>query len=325
MSDNADKRKREEEGEAPKPGANADGTSAIQNGWFSEFSTMWPGQAMSIKMGKTLHEQRSDFQDVLVFESETFGNVLVLDGVIQCTERDEFSYQEMIVHLPFCALPEPPKRVLVIGGGDGGVLREMLRYKSVEKADMAEIDAMVPEVSKKFFPGMSTGFTDPRANVQICDGLKFVEDTPAETYDVIIVDSSDPVGPAEVLFQKPFFDSLHKALKPGGIVCTQAECLWLHLPVIKDVASMCKEVFKGGKTTYAYCTIPTYPSGQIGFMLCKKAGGKDFDFNVASTPPPTVGSESSHESVTNPLRYYNAAIHPASFVLPEFARVELEP
>mmetsp|Transcript_28870 Transcript_28870/g.63219 ORF Transcript_28870/g.63219 Transcript_28870/m.63219 type:complete len:329 (-) Transcript_28870:352-1338(-) len=324
MAETAEKRKRVED-EAPAPGTNEDGTSAIQNGWFSEFSTMWPGQAMSIKMGKTLHSAKSDFQDVMVFESEAFGNVLVLDGVIQCTQKDEFSYQEMIVHLPLCALPEAPKRVLVVGGGDGGVLREICRHKSVERADMAEIDAMVPEVSKKFFPEMATGFSDSRAHVKICDGLKFVEETPEGTYDAIIVDSSDPVGPAEVLFEKPFFESMHKALKPGGVVCTQAECLWLHLPVIKEVAQMCKEVFVGGKTTYAYCTIPTYPSGQIGFMICKKAGGKDFDFTKPARPGPTVGSESAHASVTKPLKYYNSAIHSAAFCLPEFARAELAP
>jgi len=280
---------------------------------------------MSIQMGKTLFTGRSDFQDVMVFESEAYGNVLVLDGVIQCTQRDEFSYQEMIVHLPLCSLPEPPKRVLVVGGGDGGVLREIVRHKSVERADMAEIDRMVPEVSKQFLPQMAAGFADPRSNLMICDGLKFVAEAPEGSYDAIIVDSSDPVGPAEVLFQKPFFESMHKALKPGGIICTQAESLWLHMPIIKELAAMVKEVFVGGKTAYAYTTIPTYPSGQIGFMLAKKAGGVDFDFRTPARNPPTVGSETAADSVTQPLKYYNRELHSAAFVLPQFAAEELNP
>lgn len=307
------------------PATAAENTDAVRNGWFSELSTMWPGQAMSIQMGKTLFTGRSDFQDVMVFESEAYGNVLVLDGVIQCTQRDEFSYQEMIVHLPLCALPEPPKRVLVVGGGDGGVLREIVRYASVEQADMAEIDKMVPEVSRKFLPQMAVGFDDPRSNLMICDGLKYVRDCEEGTYDAIIVDSSDPVGPAEVLFEKPFFESMHRALKPGGIICTQAESLWLHMPIITSLATMCKEVFVGGSTAYAYTTIPTYPSGQIGFMLCKKAGGPEYALKEPKREPPTVGSATAADSVTIPLKYYNSELHSAAFVLPQFAKDALGP
>lgn len=307
------------------PGTAAENTDAVRNGWFSELSTMWPGQAMSIQMKKTLFTGRSDFQDVMVFESEAYGNVLVLDGVIQCTQRDEFSYQEMIVHLPLCALAEAPKKVLVVGGGDGGVLREIVRYASVEQADMAEIDKMVPEVSKKFLPQMAAGFDDPRSNLMICDGLKFVRECEEGTYDAIIVDSSDPVGPAEVLFEKPFFESMHRALKPGGIICTQAESLWLHMPIITSLAQMCKEVFVGGKTAYAYTTIPTYPSGQIGFMLCQKAGGPANNLNEPKRVPPTVGSPTAAGRVTTPLRYYNSALHTAAFVLPQFAQDALGP
>eukprot|EP00238_Polyblepharides_amylifera_P015898 CAMPEP_0196584296 /NCGR_PEP_ID=MMETSP1081-20130531/46546_1 /TAXON_ID=36882 /ORGANISM="Pyramimonas amylifera, Strain CCMP720" /LENGTH=331 /DNA_ID=CAMNT_0041905451 /DNA_START=117 /DNA_END=1112 /DNA_ORIENTATION=+ len=309
--------------ESPSTASACEG--AVKDGWFSELSTMWPGHAMSIKMGDVLFRGRSDFQDVMVFESEAFGNVLVLDGVIQCTARDEFSYQEMITHLPLCSLPQAPKRVLVVGGGDGGVLREVMRYSSVETADMAEIDKMVPEVSKQCFPQMAAGFSDPRANVKICDGLKFVEDAEEGTYDAIIVDSSDPVGPAEVLFEKPFFENMHRALKPGGICCTQAESLWLHMPIIQSLAEMCQSVFAGGKTAYAFTTIPTYPSGQIGFMLCKKAGGQDFDFGVPAREPPTRGSSTAAPSVKTPLKYYNSKVHSAAFVLPQFAEEVLGP
>lgn len=166
-------------------------------------------------------------------------------GVIQCTDRDEFSYQEMIAHLPLCSLDEAPKRVLVVGGGDGGVLREVTRHESVEKVDLAEIDGMVVDVSRKHFPKMALGFDDPRVSVHICDGIDFVKKAEAGSYDAIIVDSSDPVGPAEVLFQRPFFEAMFAALRPGGVVCTQAESLWLHLPIIKSLAEMCSSVFAG--------------------------------------------------------------------------------
>jgi len=294
-------------------------------GWFSEISTMWPGEAMSIKMEEVLFKGRSDFQDVMVFKSASYGNVLVLDGVIQCTQRDEHAYQEMIVHLPLCGLPEAPKRVLVVGGGDGGVLREITRHASVEKIEMAEIDKMVPEVSKKYFPQMAVGFNDPRVTVNICDGIKYVQDAAEGTYDAIIVDSSDPVGPAEVLFQQPFFEAMHRALRPGGVICTQGESLWLHLPLITELANMCKRVFVGGTVKYAYTTIPTYPSGQIGFMICAKAGGTPSDLTKPKRPAPNVGSETASKFLDTPLKYYNNDIHSASFVLPEFARKELEP
>ena len=183
----------------------------------------------------------------------------------------------MITHLPVCALPHTPKKALVVGGGDGGVLRELSRYESLEEIHIAEIDGMVIDVSKKYFPKMAVGFSDPRVSVHVCDGIKFVQDAEENTYDVIVVDSSDPVGPAEVLFQEPFFQYMHRAPKPGGIVCTQAESQWYHLEIIKSLAAMCKKVFVGGTVQYAYTTIPTYPSGQIGFMVCTKAGGEGGD------------------------------------------------
>jgi spermidine synthase len=299
--------------EKAKPGTAEEGLDVVKNGWFTELSTMWPGMGLSLKVKEVLYKGRSDFQDVCVFESESFGTVLLLDGVIQATTRDEFSYQEMITHVPLCSLPNPPKKVLVVGGGDGGVLREMARHPSIEEIHIAEIDGMVPETSKKYLPQMSVGFDDPRVQVHICDGIKYVEDTPENTFDAIIVDSSDPVGPAEVLFQKPFFDALHKAIKPGGIVCTQAESLWLHLPIIKSLANMCAEVFQGGSISYCYTTIPTYPSGQIGMMVCSKApeSGAPLDPRTPRQPCPAD------------CKYYTPEVHTSSFALPKFAKDEL--
>jgi len=260
---------------------------------------------MTLKVKKILHVEKSLYQDVLVFESENYGNVLVLDGVIQCTERDEFSYQEMITHLPMSSHPNP-RKVLVIGGGDGGVIREVLKHQTVEQVVLCDIDEAVPRVSKQYLPNMAAAFKDPKVTVHIGDGFKFLAENEGK-YDVIITDSSDPVGPAEVLFQKPYFQLLHNALSPGGHISTQGECLWLHLDLISGLRTMCRELFP--VVEYAYTTIPTYPSGQIGFMLCSRAADRDM-----RTPVRKLSGN----------KYYNEAIHKASFVLPEFARLTLE-
>ncbi|KAF8151352.1 saccharopine dehydrogenase [Crassisporium funariophilum] len=278
---------------------------AIQDCWFREISSQWPGQAMTLKVNKILHTEKSLYQDVLVFESETYGNVLVLDGVIQCTERDEFSYQEMIAHLPLASHPNP-KKVLVIGGGDGGVVREVLKHDTVEHVVLCDIDEAVIRVSKIYLPHMSALLESPKVTVYVGDGFKFLADNES-TYDVIITDSSDPVGPAESLFQKPYFQLLHDALTPGGHISTQGECLWLHLDLIKGLQTMTRSLF--AVSEYAYTTIPTYPSGQIGFIVCAKAPGRDL-----KTPVREVKD----------TRYYNAALHTSAFNLPEFARALLE-
>ncbi|GAQ81179.1 spermidine synthase [Klebsormidium nitens] len=288
-------------------------------GWYSELSPMWPGQALSLKMDKILFEDRSDFQDVVVFESSTWGRVLVLDGVIQLTQRDEASYQEMIAHLPLCSI-EPPKKVLVVGGGDGGVLREVSRHASLEQIDIVEIDGMVIDVAKKFFPDVAIGYEDPRVNVHVADGVKFLKETTPGTYDAIIVDSSDPIGPAQQLFERPFFESMAKALRPGGVVCTQAESIWLHLPIIKDLAQACSHTFKGGSVNYAFTSVPTYPSGIIGFMLCSTAGPK-VDFKHPKNP---IDDSKNANKNLQPLKYYTKELHTAAFQLPKFAQDALK-
>ncbi|KIK63858.1 hypothetical protein GYMLUDRAFT_40939 [Collybiopsis luxurians FD-317 M1] len=282
---------------------------SIQDGWFREISSQWPGQAMTLKVNKILHVEKSLYQDVLVFESQTYGNVLVLDGVIQCTERDEFSYQEMITHLPMASHPNPEK-VLVIGGGDGGVVREALKYSTVKEVVLCDIDEAVPRVSKLYLPHMAELLADPRVIVHIGDGFAFLQSHEG-TYDVIITDSSDPVGPAASLFQKPYYQLLHDALRPGGHIAAQGECLWLHIPLIKEVRASAKEI-GFAQVEYAFTTIPTYPSGQIGFLLASRAGGTENNLKV-----PLKGPSAQ-------TRYWNSDVHRSAFVLPEFGRAVLE-
>ncbi|KAG7087485.1 hypothetical protein E1B28_013447 [Marasmius oreades] len=280
---------------------------SVQDGWFREISSQWPGQAMTLQVNKILHVEKSLYQDVLVFESATYGNVLVLDGVIQCTERDEFSYQEMISFLPLASHPNP-ERVLVIGGGDGGVVREVLKYKSVTKVVLCDIDEAVIRVSKLYLGHMSGLLNDPKVIVNIGDGFRFLKEHEGY-YDVIITDSSDPVGPAESLFQKPYYQLLFDALRPGGHISAQGECLWLHLPLIQNVQKAAKDV-GFSQVEYAFTTIPTYPSGQIGFLLAAKAteNGLVHDLKVPVRSPDL------------PTRYWNPDVHRAAFVLPEFGK-----
>ncbi|KAL1887959.1 putrescine aminopropyltransferase [Ceratocystis pirilliformis] len=283
----------------------------IQDGWFREISDMWPGEANIYRVKKILHMEKSKYQDVMFFESTDHGKMLVLDNVLQCCERDEFSYQEMICHLALNSHPNP-KKVLVIGGGDGGVLREVVKHECVEEAILCDIDEAVIRLSKQFLPGMAVGLEHPKSRVHVGDGFKFLDDF-KNTFDVIITDSSDPEGPAEALFQKPYFKLLHDALREGGVITTQAESLWLHLPLITQLKKDCKSIFPVAE--YAFTTIPSYPSGQIGFMVCSK------DPNANLKVPVRKWSREEEDKL---CRYYSAEVHEAAFVLPKFAQKALE-
>jgi len=287
---------------------------SMESGWYSEKSAFWPGQSFSLEVEKVLFQGKSDFQDLIVFKSKTYGNVLVLDGAIQITDRDEFAYQEMISHLPLFAHPNP-KRVCVIGGGDGAVLTQILKHKSVEHVDLCEIDELVIIKSKEYFPQFAHVFDDPRVSVIVRDGIKYLQDLPEPSYDVIIVDSSDPIGPASVLFERAFYETVHRALREGGIVSSQSENVWLHLDFIRDMVSFTKELYPN--VEYAYTSIPTYPNGQIGFLLCSKGGSS----KIAQRSVEEALDENFHNS----LRYYHSEMHKAAFILPKFAQVIFEP
>eukprot|EP00744_Colponema_vietnamica_P006651 GILI01009649.1.p1 GENE.GILI01009649.1~~GILI01009649.1.p1 ORF type:complete len:306 (+),score=86.58 GILI01009649.1:51-920(+) len=280
---------------------------SLSKGWFSEVGTLWPGQAFSIEVESLLHEEKSEFQHIQVYKSKNYGTMLVLDGVIQCTERDEFSYQEMIVNLPMMAHPNP-KRALVIGGGDGGCVRELCKHSCLEQIIMCEIDPVVTQVSRRFLPGMACSLDDPRVTVVNADGAAFMKSKVGE-FDVIVVDSSDPIGPAETLFQDTFYHTVKNALRPGGIACFQAECIWLHMDMIRDLYSSCKKIYDS--VEYAFTTIPTYPSGQIGFLVCGNGTPAGVSFKNPARQP-------SAEHLAN-LKYYTSDVHQAAFALPKFA------
>ncbi|ODV88175.1 hypothetical protein CANARDRAFT_193352 [[Candida] arabinofermentans NRRL YB-2248] len=286
---------------------------SIKDGWFKEVSDEYfPGQAMMLRVEKILHHEKSPFQDVLVFKSTDYGNVLVLDGVIQVTERDEFAYQEMITHVPLFAHPNP-KKVLVIGGGDGGVLREAVKHECVESATLVEIDETVIKLSKKYLPNMAKSMTHEKVKVILQDGFKFLKDAAdmedSEKYDVIITDSSDPEGPAEAFFQKEYFKLLYNALNSNGVVISMAsENVWLKVENLRKLRDICKEVFPVSECLY--CTIPTYTSGQIALMCSAKNPETD-----VKKPVRTLSSEEESKL----FRYYNKEIHEASYVLPNWA------
>jgi len=281
---------------------------SLKTGWFSEINDLWPGMCMSLQVEKVLHKEKSQFQDIMVLQTKNHGKALILDGIIQCTESDEFSYQEMISFLPLCSHPAP-KKVLIVGGGDGGVAREVAKHPAVEAITQVEIDEGVMRVSRQHLSFMGCGLTHPRLNLHVGDGFRFMEDHRQE-FDVIITDSSDPVGPAVSLFCKSYFELMQQALRPGGIVCSQAGTVWANLDHVSQTYSSCHQLFP--RTAYAYTSVPTYPTGQIGFVL----GSLNQETNFKE--PLRIFSDEDLDKMK--LRYYNADVHRAAFVLPRFAR-----
>jgi len=263
-----------------------------------------------------------------VFKSAQYGNVLVLDGVIQLTERDEFAYHEMMVHLPLCSHrsgdddgdDEAKLSVLVVGGGDGGAVREVCRYKNIEKITLVEIDPLMIEVAKKYFADtLATCLDDPRVEIVHEDAAAFLQrDQCREAYDVIIGDTSDPVGPAKTLFQPKFYEAMYEALRPNGIVCVQAECFWIHLDLIEDLVTCCDDIFDD--VVYASTMVPTYPCGQIGFIMAGKSDG-DGSSTKKRSPfrSPTRRPDFLHE-----LKWYSPQMHRASMTLPPFVQSRLQ-
>jgi spermidine synthase len=260
------------------------------------------------RLKKKLFKGKSPFQTVEVVETAGHGRLLLIDGMTMVSERDEFVYHEMIAHVPLFVHPRP-RRVLVIGGGDGGTVREVLRHKSVERCVLVEIDALVVEASRKYIPLTAGKLSDRRAVVRIEDGVKFVRET-GERFDVVIVDSTEPFGPAKELFGTAFYSDVKRVLTADGIVVSQAGSPFYEISTIKNLHRILKPVFPV-VDAYLFNNL-TYPGGLWAFTYASKGlkPVKDFD-------PKRV------KTAKLPLKWYNAGIHAAAFALPEFLRKAL--
>ena len=259
---------------------------------------------LTTEVSDILYRGHSQFQDIIVADSKEFGRMLVLDGVFQTSIKDEFMYHESIVHIPLFLHPNP-KKVLIIGGGDGGAAREAVRHPEVESVTMVDIDGQVIELSKKYFPEISQAILEknPKLTVKVGDGIAFMREA-ENYYDVIIVDCSDPVGPGEGLFSYDFYKDTFKALKEDGLFVQQTESPFMHRKLVKDIFDCVSDIFP---ITRLYTTfIPLYPSG----MHCFTMGSKKYD---------PLTWEPNRKRIF-PTRYYNEGIQKSAFVLPNFVK-----
>jgi len=271
--------------------------------WFTE--ELHPYYRKGIRVKRVLADKHSRYQHIQVVETEFFGNALILDGIIQLTERDNMGYHEMIVHVPMLAVGEP-KRVLIVGGGDGGSLQQVLRYPSVEEAVVCELDQQVVDLSREHFAAsFGDPWVDPRARLLVGDAFGYLEENPGQ-FDVIISDTTDPIGMAERLFSDEFYKLMVRALTPTGAAATQCEQPFFDMDLIQQIYASAKTLTKN--PAYYYANIPTYPGGGIGFMYVSNTPWQ----NGLQTPlPPGVNN------------YINPEIHWSAFALPEFFRKEL--
>ena len=277
--------------------------------WFTEKHT--ENVHFSIRVEKQLCSVQSEFQRIDVFESTEFGRFLTLDGLVMITEKDEFIYHDMIVHVPMATNPNI-KHVLVIGAGDGGTVRELTRYPSIERIDVAEIDEMVVTVCREYLPKTASQFSDPRVRLHFEDGLRYVR-SKIDEYDLIIVDSTDPFGPGEGLFTKEFYGNCFKALKDDGILVNQHESPYYD----EDVLSM-KRAHQRIRAFFPVCRvyqahIPTYPSGHWLFGFASKKFDPVSNLNAARW-----------QSFGIKTKYYNTELHKGCFALPTYVNELLE-
>jgi len=291
--------------------------SVIEGDWFFEKSNEYlPGQKFGLQVEEVLFRERSAYQDVLMFRSKSYGNVMVLDGWINSVERDEFIYQEMISHLPLNSHPDP-RRVLVVGGGDGGVARECARHPLVQHIDMVEIDQVVIDVCKKYLPDMAVGMSHPKVNVRIEDAFEFLQHPEnIESYDVIIADLSDDVedAPAEKMYTKNCYAAMRACLRgEDGIICLMGDAPWTGHDYVKDELVSFKELFPS--VAYATSFMPTYGNGWIGYYLCSLRENKVFRIPVHNFD--------TAESM-NKLKFYNSEMHTAAFALPPFLKKAID-
>ncbi|MDQ0340439.1 spermidine synthase [Caldalkalibacillus uzonensis] len=259
---------------------------------------------LSYRVKEVIHAEQSPFQHVMIVDTYDFGPTLVLDGVVQTTSRDGHIYNEMITHIPLLTHPHP-KRVLIIGGGDCGAAREVCKYPQVEQIDMVEIDELVVKVSKQYLTDVSGNLSDPRVNFIYEDGTSFIKNR-QETYDVVIVDSSDPIGPAEQLFSYEFYRDVHRALQTDGVMVCQSQSPIFHMNILKQTYERIGQLFP---VVHVYqAVVPTYPGGLWSFTLGSK----------------TYRPEQLDAKWDKQAKYVNQGILQGCFQLPESVRQALE-
>ncbi|MGV3279107.1 polyamine aminopropyltransferase [Rickettsiales bacterium LUAb2] len=280
--------------------------------WFCE--ELYPNfYKQTIKKDTQLVDTQSDFQKIEIFENSFFGRVLTLDGIMQTTEKDEYFYHEMFVHVPLI-MHKNPQKILIIGGGDGGILRETLKHETVIKSTMIEIDEEVTNLCKKFMPKLSNGaFDNPKSDVRFIDGIKYVKETD-DKFDVIIVDSTDPVEVAAPLFTEEFYKHCARILNKGGILVTQAGVPFYQHLELESVVQKLKPNFKN--VTAFVSPVPTY----VGSFMTLSFSSNDVE-------PKEFTLEELKNKVANlnlgDLKYYNAEVHYAAFLLPQYIKKSL--
>jgi len=274
--------------------------------WFSELIKGTHG--LTIRVDREIVSMQTPFQKLEIFENEALGRVMLLDGLMMLTERDEFTYHEMLVHPALLAHPAP-RRILIIGGGDGGTMREVVKHPEVEEAVLCEIDADVIRCSKEHLPFVACGFASPKAQLHIGDGVQYIREH-RRSFDVIIVDSTDPVGFAEGLFRAPFYGDCLSALRAGGIFIQQAESPFFDLAAWQRACRELKTVFT---EVHIYtAAVPVYPSGTWTFAFASQDRDPWRDF-----------APDRFRNLPG-LRYYHPDLQTKAFALPLFAREALE-
>lgn len=280
----------------------------MTDSWVNE--TLYPDWGQRFLVKRELARVKSDFQDIMVFESHSHGRVMLLDGVVQITEGDEFVYQEMLTHVPLLA-HGAAKRVLIIGAGDGGVLKRVLQHKNVERAVMVEIDGEVIRLAKEFLPNIAgDAWNDPRADVIVGDGIDYVRQAEAGSFDVVIVDSTDPIGVGEVLFTDEFYHNAARLLSAEGLIVNQCGVPFMQADELRET-SLRRGKFFADISAYV-AAVPTYVGGFMTLGWAAKAKG------LRDVPVAEIRKRAEAAGIAGLTRYWTPEIHAGSFNLPPY-------